>query len=131
MLTRSSARPFDLVRRLKARQIAPPPDARSRREQAREAFWDARDVLRIVLEDEIETETRALCPAATDLDVEVYTDELGEPRGRLNAVNTHSGAADDHHDALVERLAEPLDEWATTANVDSTEIVFRPRPEQR
>ncbi|WP_055752604.1 MULTISPECIES: hypothetical protein [Frankia] len=128
--SRDGRRRLDPLRHLRARRCSPP-DTRLPRERAREAFLDARDVLRIVLEDEIEAETRAACPVATDLDVEVYNDELGEPRGRLVAVNTDAGTADDERDALVELLAELLDEWATTANVDSTEIVFRLLPEQR
>ncbi len=111
--------------------IAPPLDAQSPREQARKTFLDARDALRTVLEDEIEAETRAACPAATDLDVEVYHDELGETRGRLVAVNTAVGTADKQQDALAERLAELLDEWATVVEVASIEIVFRPLPERR
>jgi hypothetical protein len=119
------------LRHLRIRRFLRPSDTLSPRERAREAFLDARDALRAVLEDEIEAATRAECPAATDLDVEVYTDELGGPRGRLIAVNTDCGTADDKHHALVELLAELLDEWATTANVDSINIMFRPLPDQR
>jgi hypothetical protein len=128
---RNSRWPARSAQDLLVRRFEAPPDAQTRREQAREAFFDARDALRIVLEDEIEAEARAECPAATDLDVEVYNDELGEPRGRLISVNTDAGTADDQHDAIAERIAELLDEWAVVADVDSTEIVFRPLPDQR
>jgi len=99
--------------------------AQRRHEQVRDAFLDARDALRAVLEDLIEGETRKACPAASDLDVEVYTDELGEPRGRLIAVNTEAGPVDEHEDEVREEIAELLDEWAVTANADSTNICFR------
>ncbi|ABW11998.1 hypothetical protein Franean1_2568 [Parafrankia sp. EAN1pec] len=112
------------------RRCSPPPDTQSRREQAREEFLDARDALRIVLEDGIEADTRAVCPAAENLQVEVYADELGEARARLIAVLTDGSTDDDARDALAESLADLLDEWATTANVDSTEIVFRQLPER-
>lgn len=121
---------FHLARPLRVgRRCSRPPDTQSRREQAREEFLDARDALRIVLEDDIEADTRAVCPAAENLQVEVYADELGEARARLIAVLTNGGTDDDARDALAESLGDLLDEWATTANVDSTEIVFRQLPE--
>ncbi|ABD11087.1 hypothetical protein ThrDRAFT_03676 [Frankia casuarinae] len=113
---------------LRIRRCAPP-DTRSLRERARDVFLDARDALRMVLEDDIEAETRTECPAASELEVEVYTDELGEARARLITVLTDDGTADDARDVLAESLADLLDEWATTANADSTEIVFRQLPE--
>ncbi|MCM3883149.1 hypothetical protein [Frankia sp. R82] len=94
-------------------------------------FVDARDALRRVLEDEIENETRAVCPAATGVAVEIYIDELGEPRGRLIAVTTAAGSTEDQNEHLVELLAGPLDEWATTAHVASTDIRFHLQPEHR
>jgi hypothetical protein len=112
---------------LRIRRCAPP-DTRSLRERARDVFLDARDALRMVLEDEIEAETRAECPAASWLEVEVYTDELGEARARLIAVLTDDVTASDDLDAVAESISELLDEWATTANVDNTEIVFRQHP---
>ncbi|CUU61001.1 hypothetical protein Ga0074812_15226 [Parafrankia irregularis] len=102
---------------------------RSQRERTRELFLDARDAWRGALEDEIETETRAIFPAAAYLDVEVYNDELGGPRGRLIAVNTDAGAAADDHHAINEILADLLNDWATTANVDSTKIYFSMLPD--
>ncbi len=56
---RMRRRRLDPLRHLRARRCSPGPDTRSPRERAREAFLDARDALRIVLEDEIEAETRA------------------------------------------------------------------------
>ncbi|ONH53005.1 hypothetical protein CcI49_32830 [Frankia sp. CcI49] len=117
------------VRFLRRRRWAPPLDPRSRREHARDVFVDARDALRMVLEDDIETATRTECPSATGLEVEVYADELGEARARLIAVLTDDGSTENVRDMLVESLADLLDEWATTANADSTEIVFRSLPE--
>lgn len=94
---------------------------------AREAFFDTRNVLRAVLEDLIEAETRAVHKTAADLTVEVYNDELAEPRGRLVTVNT-AGQADQPDDALAERIADLLDEWAVAADTDCTEIVFSVLP---
>ncbi|WP_096336104.1 hypothetical protein [Pseudofrankia asymbiotica] len=104
--------------------------AQRRREQVHDAFLDARDELRAVLEDLIEGETRAVCPAATDLDVEVYADELGEPRGRLIAVNTDEDeeVTDEQEDTVRDQIVELLDEWAVTANADSVTICFRQLP---
>jgi hypothetical protein len=107
------------------RRETPYERARRRREQVRETFLDARDELRAVLEDLVEEQTRAVCPDATGLEVEVYNDELGEPRGRLLAVETDGAPTDEQHDAVTDRVSELLDEWATVANVDSTEIYFR------
>jgi len=110
---------------------------RSRRPGARlgrayEVFYDAREALRIVLEDEIEAGVRAVCPTATGLDVEVYSDELSELRGRLIAVNSCLDLGEEHHDALVYQLADALaallDDWAITASAVATEIGFRPLP---
>jgi len=113
-----------------SRGETPAARAERRREQARNAWLDARDILRAILEDQIEEATRVLCPDATDVDVEVYSDELGEPRGRLITVNTAAGgtAPDDVEDAVRDRLVDLLDEWATTANVDCTNICFRQLP---
>ncbi|TCJ34673.1 hypothetical protein [Parafrankia sp. BMG5.11] len=116
------------VRFLRRRRWAPPLDPRSRRERARDMFVDARDALRMVLEDDIEAETRTECPSTTGLVVDVYADELGEARARLIAVLADDGSTGDVRDVLAESLADLLDEWATTANADSTEIVFRPLP---
>jgi len=121
------------LRTVLARRSETPYDrAQRRREQVRDAFLDARDELRAVLEDLIEGETRAVCPAATDLDVEVYADELGEPRGRLIAVNTDEdeGVTGEQEDTVRDQLVELLDEWAVTANADSVNICFRQLPAQ-
>jgi hypothetical protein len=110
----------------------PPCDADGRENSAivaaRSAFLDARDALRALLEDLIEVETRAVCPTATDLAVEVYSDELGGPRGRLITVNTVGPAGQQGADSVAERIADLLHEWATTADADSTEIVFSGTP---
>jgi hypothetical protein len=129
LTTRRAAPAARRVRAALSRRRETPHERTERRHQwARETFLDARDGLRAVLEDLIEDATRAVCPAATDVDVEVYTDELGEHRGRLIAVNTDTGTVPDDDEDEDDRIVELLDEWATTANTDSDNIYFRELP---
>ncbi|MEX5635579.1 hypothetical protein [Parafrankia sp. FMc2] len=98
--------------------------AQRRREQVRDAFLTARDEWRQLLEILIEGETRAVCPAATELEVETFTDELGEPRARLITIVTDEGSADEDEEAVLDRICELLDEWSIVANPDTTDIPF-------
>jgi hypothetical protein len=107
--------------------------AQRRREQVRDAFLNARDEWRQLVEILIEAETRAVCPAATELEVEIYTDELGEPRARLVTIVTDEGSADEDEQAVTEQISELLDEWSIVADPDTTDITFSlpagpPRP---
>ncbi len=123
-----------LVRRARGRRSETPyACAQRRREQVRDTFLTARDEWRLLLEILIEGETRAVCPAATELEVETFTDELGEPRGRLISILTDEGSADEDEEAVTERISELLDEWSIVADPDTTDIAFTlpagpPRP---
>ncbi|WP_054571645.1 hypothetical protein [Frankia sp. R43] len=113
-----------LATALARRSETPYARAQRRRERVRDTFLTARDEWRLLLEILIEGETRAVCPAATELEVETYTDELGEPRGRLISILTDEGSADKDEEAVTERISELLDEWSIVTDPDTTEIAF-------
>jgi hypothetical protein len=118
------------TRRLRRTRPVETPRQRAERryEKAHEAFLDSRDDLRAVLEDLIEAETRALCPTATDLEVEVYFDKLNAYRARLIAVNADETRLHAREDLVREAIGELLGAWAETANLDSMNIYFHQPP---
>jgi hypothetical protein len=99
-----------------------------RRERVRVAFGNARDRFRAAVEDVVEVETRALCPRATGLEVEIYVDELGGPRARLVSVNADEAVPDEQEEIVRQVIGGPPDEWAVAADPDTVEIFFRALP---
>jgi hypothetical protein len=101
----------------------------SARREAREDYEDARNHLLILLEDAIAARTWTLCPTADRLDVEIYKDSLGRPRGQLLAVRGVGDVVlDGQGDTVAARIGELLDDWASVADPDSVGIYLGTQP---